>query len=403
MFLDFFYGLKAEKVPVSIQEWMTLLDALGKGLHGASFYRFYYLSRSCLVKNEAHFDAFDRVFSRVFRGVELVSVDDALHSELHEWLEEAKRFPPLSEEQLAMLQALNSQELMDAFAKTLAEQKERHDGGGRWVGTGGHSPYGHSGLHPSGIRVGGVSRGRSAMKVAEERVYLGYRTDVTLDVRQLRVAIRRLRQLTREGNPTELDMEASIDATCQNAGEIELRYRPPKKNDVRVLLFMDVGGTMDPYAERVSQLLTAFVQSRGLRAFRSYYFHNCIYEHVFTHPWLRRQDAVSLQQLYREVDKRWKVMVVGDAAMHPGELLYSFGNIDHRKATETTGLSCMQSLREHFPQCVWLNPDPPPQWTSYTTEILQKLFPMYHLSVEGLEEAVGRLVKSDAGSAPVKH
>lgn len=403
MFLDFFYALRAEKVPVSIQEWMTLLEALKKGLHGASFYRFYYLSRACLIKSETNFDAFDRVFSRVFRGVELVSADDMFHDELQQWLQEAKRFPALSDEQLAMLKALNSQELMDAFAKTLAEQKERHDGGGRWVGTGGHSPYGHSGTHPSGIRVGGASRGRSAMKVAEERVYLGYRTDVTLDVRQLRVAIRRLRQLTREGNATELDMDASIDATCQNAGEIELRYRPPQKNDVRVLLLMDVGGTMDPYAERVSQLLTAFVQSRGLRDFRSYYFHNCIYEHVFTHPWLRRQDAVPLRQLFREVDKRWKVMVVGDAAMHPGELLYSFGNIDHRKATELTGLSCMQTLRDHFPQCVWLNPDPPPHWTSQTTGILQKLFPMYHLSVEGLEEAVGRLVKTDAVSVPVKH
>lgn len=397
MFLDFFFALRAEKVPVSMQEWMSFLEALKKGLHGASFFRFYHLARACLVKSETHFDAFDRVFSRVFRGVEILAGDAGLHDELQKWLQEARQFPPLSEEQLAMLQSLTSQELMDALAKTLAEQKERHDGGGRWVGTGGHSPYGHSGVHPTGIRVGGAARGRSAMKVAEERAYLGYRTDVTLDVRQLRVALRRLRHLTRAGGASELDMEASIDATCQNAGEIELRYRAPKKNDVRVLLLMDVGGTMDPYAERVSQLLSAFVQSRGLRAFRSFYFHNCIYEHVFTHPWLRRQDAVPLTQLFRELDDRWRLMVVGDAAMHPAELLYSFGNIDHRKATETTGIACMQAVRDHFPASVWLNPDPQSHWTSYTTEILQSLFPMFHLSVEGLETAVAQLMKTGPG------
>jgi uncharacterized protein with von Willebrand factor type A (vWA) domain len=389
MFLDFFYALREEGIPVTVQEWQTLLTALDRGLHGQSLDRFYGIARACLVKTEARYDAFDRAFLRVFQGVEgALPIAD----ELLEWLKDPKNLPELTAEQLAALQELSSTELMERLARTLEEQKERHDGGNRWIGTGGSSPHGHGGQHPTGIRVGGQAGRRSAMKVAEKRQYLGYRTDITLDTRQMKVALRRLRQLTRVGTATELDLDGTIDATCKNAGEIELQFRPPRRNEVRLLLLLDVGGTMDPYAHLVGQLLSALKQGHALKDFRFYYFHNCIYDRVYTHPWLRRQDAVSLAQLFTELDGRWKVMVVGDAAMHPGELLQSFGNIDHSDAVESTGLDCLHRLRQRYERIAWLNPDPPNSWGNRTVQVIGRIFPMYHLSVQGLEDAVKLLI-----------
>jgi uncharacterized protein with von Willebrand factor type A (vWA) domain len=211
VFLDLFYELRDEGVPVGIQEWRMLLEALEKGLHGSSLRRFYHLARSCLVKSETYFDAFDRAFLKIFEGVE-GELD--IEEELLEWLNDPKNFEGLSDEQRAMLERLGSDELLQRFLETLAEQTERHDGGGRWIGTGGHSPFGHGGEHPTGIRVGGRPRNRSAMKVAEERRFQDYRTDETLDLRQTRVALRRLRQLTRTGSATELDLDETIDETC---------------------------------------------------------------------------------------------------------------------------------------------------------------------------------------------
>lgn len=389
MFLDLFYGLRGEKVPVSIQEWLALMTAMEKGLHGTSLLRFYHVSRACLVKSEAHHDAFDRVFSSVFRGIESTP---EMHDELMEWLRTAKEFPPLTAEQLAMLKQLTSLELMDRLAQTLAEQKERHDGGDRWIGTGGRSPHGHSGTHPTGIRVGGAGRNRSAMKVAESRQYIGYRTDITLDTRQMMTALRKLRSLTRQGLQTELDVDRTIDETCRNAGEIELKFRAPRKNDVRLLLLLDVGGTMDPYTELVGRLLSALKQGNVLREFRFYYFHNCVYDRVYSHPWLRRQDSIPVQQLFRELDARWKLMLVGDAAMHPSELLAPWGSIDHGMAIESAGVDWLHTLRNHYGKSVWVNPDPPTQWGGHTTQVIGKIFPMFHLSVQGLEDAVRALV-----------
>ena len=250
MFLDLFYGLRKEGVPVGIQEWMMLMTALDKGLHGTNLMSFYNISRSCLVKSETFFDSFDRVFARVFHGVEgELSTTD----ELMQWLNDPKTFDGLTDEQRAALEHLDADELMRRFLDTLDEQDERHDGGGRWVGTGGHSPFGHGGEHPTGIRVGGRSRSRSAMKVAEDRRFREYRTDATLDLRSTKMALRKLRNLTRQGPDSELDLDETIDETCRNAGEIELIFRPEKRNNVRLLLFMDVGGTMDPYYEPVSR------------------------------------------------------------------------------------------------------------------------------------------------------
>jgi len=392
VFLDFFYGLREAGVPVSMQEWRSFLEALEAGLHGCSLLRFYHLGRACLVKSETYFDAYDRAFLKVFRGVEGALGDD-LTEQILDWLKDPKNFPELTPEQLAALEHLTSDELMRRFLDTLAEQTERHDGGDRWVGTGGRSPYGHGGVHPTGIRVGGPAKSRSAMKVAEERRFSNYRTDVTLDVRQMRVGLRRLRQLTRTGQATELDLDETIDETCRNAGDIELVFRPPRKNDVRLLLLMDVGGTMEPYFQPVSQLLTALHEERGLRDFEAYYFHNCIYDHVYKNARLTRPDALPTGDILRRLDNRWKVLVVGDAAMHPAELIEPHGGIDPRITSPTPGVEWLHRIADHFDRSAWLNPDPQQHWDDYrTVRIVRQLFPMFPLSVDGVTDAVQALV-----------
>jgi uncharacterized protein with von Willebrand factor type A (vWA) domain len=391
MFLDLFYGLRDEGVPLSIHEWQTFLRALEQGLHGSNLLRFYHLGRACLIKSETYFDHYDRVFARVFKGVEGELGDDVTEKIL-EWLKDPKNFPNLSPEELEALQRLSHDELMQRFLETLGKQNERHDGGDKWVGTGGKSPFGHGGQHPTGIRVGGPAKSRSAMKVAEERRFKNYRTDKALDVRQIRVALRRMRQLTRAGDATELDLDETIDETCRNAGEIEMVFRPPRRNDIRLLLLMDVGGTMDPYFEPVSQLLTALHEERGLRAFEPYYFHNCVYDHVYNNARMFRADAIPTGDILRRLDNRWKVLFVGDAAMHPAELLEPYGNIDPRRVSNTPGLMWLQRIADHFDRSVWLNPEDTPYWEVQTVQIVRRLFPMFHLSVDGVTQAVRTLV-----------
>ncbi len=395
MFLDLFYGLRDEGVPVSIQEWQMLMTALEKGLHGSSLLAFYHLSRATLVKSETYFDAFDRVFARIFHGVE---GELSLSQGLEDWLNDPKQFDGLTDEQRAALQQLDADELMRKFLETLDEQDERHDGGGRWVGTGGHSPFGHGGEHPTGIRVGGESRSRSAMKVAEDRKFEGYRTDSTLDLRQTKVALKRLRHLTRSGAYDQLDIDASVDETCKSGGDIEVVFGQEKRNNVRLLLLMDVGGTMDPYFAPVSRLLTALHEERGLRDFRAYYFHNCIYDTLGTTARLYK-DRIPTGDVLRTLDDRWKVMIVGDAAMHPAELMNTRGNINPRYESDTRGVDWLLRIQDHFERCVWMNPDPPKVWDhSQTTRIVQRMFPMFHLSVDGIEDAVTALVGSRRSS-----
>ena len=400
MFLDLFYGLRDEGVPVSIQEWQALMTAMEEGMHRSDLMAFYNLSKSLLVKSETYFDAFDRVFAHVFRGVEMeLSPTD----ELMDWLNDPKNFEALTDEQREALENLDADELMKQFLERLAEQEERHDGGGKWIGTGGHSPFGHSGEHPTGIRVGGRSRNRSAMKVAEDRRFKDYRSDVTLDLRNTKIALKRLRHLTRLGPEDELDIEGSIDETCKNAGEIEIVYRPEKRNNVRLLLFMDVGGTMDPYYEPVSRLLTALHEERGLRDFKAYYFHNCVYERVGTTADMYIKDAVPTGDILRRLDERWKVLFVGDAAMHPGELMNERGNINPRYVSDTRGIDWLMRIREHFERSVWLNPGPQSDWEdTRTTQVIQSIFPMFPMSIDGVQDAVTALI-GGRPSAPAGH
>jgi len=403
MFLDLFYSLRSEGVPVSMQEWQMFMTALEKGLHRSDLMGFYDLAKSCLVKSETYFDAFDRVFAKIFHGVEMeLSPSD----ELLEWLNDPKNFEGLTDEQREALEHLDADELMRQFFERMEEQDERHDGGGKWVGTGGHSPFGHSGEHPTGIRVGGKSRNRSAMKVAEDRRFKDYRTDLTLDLRNTKLALKRLRHLTRTGPADELDIGESIDETCKNAGEIELVYRPEKRNNVRLALFMDVGGTMDPYYEPVSRLLTALHEERGLRDFKAYYFHNCVYERVGTTADMYVKDAIPTGDILRRLDERWKVLFVGDAAMHPSELMNERGNINPRHTSETRGVDWLMRIQDHFNRCAWLNPDPQSDWAlTQTTRVIQSIFPMFPLSLDGIQDAVTALVggRSSTPSGQTRH
>ena len=236
------------------------------------------------------------------------------------------------------------------------------------------------------------------MKVAEDRRFKDYRTDLTLDLRNTKLALKRLRQLTRTG-PEELDLDGSIDKTCKNGGEIEIVERQEKRNNVRLVLFMDVGGTMDPYYEPVSRLLTALHEERSLREFKAYYFHNCVYERVGTSADLYMKDAVPTGDVLRKLDERWKVLFVGDAAMHPAELLSPRGNINPRYTADTRGVDWLMKIDNHFDRCAWLNPDPKTHWEyTQTTDVIRSIFPMYPLSIDGIQEAVTALV----GGRPAK-
>jgi uncharacterized protein with von Willebrand factor type A (vWA) domain len=378
VFLDFFYELRAAGLKSTLQEWRMLLQCLELGLHNSRIEGFYHVARACLVKSESDFDTFDVVFAKYFEGIEGVA---ALPQELLDWLADPKPFEELTEEQRAALEHLDIDELMKRFQDTMAEQKERHDGGNRWVGTGGRSPFGHGGEHPTGIRVGGESRNRTAMKVAEDRQFQDYRTDVALDTRNVKLALRRLRQLTRTDGPDELDIDGTIDKTCRDAGEIDFVFRPKRKNDVRLLLLLDVGGTMDPYFEPVSRLLSALHEERGLRDFKAFYFHNCVYERVYETGRLLRSESIMTADMLRTYGERWKLLVVGDGAMHPSEL------------NSASGAAWLDRIVRHFDRSVWLNPDRPVEWAmSSTCRQISHMFPMHQLSVEGIEEGVKGLV-----------
>ena len=389
MLIDFLYELRERRVPVGLQEWMALMEGLSKGLHESSLTGFYHLARALLVHSEAHFDAFDQAFGETFEGIEADALQ--LSDELAQWLQDPAMLQYLSDEQRAALQALDLEELRRMLAERLEQQKERHQGGNRWIGTGGTSPFGQGGYHPTGVRIGDSGGGHSAAQVAAIRRYRGYRKDLVLDVRQIRVALRKLRELRRDGRDDELDLDQTIDKTCRNAGELELVWRPPRRNNTRVLLLMDVGGSMDPHARLVSQLFSAACQSKHFRALHTFYFHNCVYEKVFTDAFF--SEAVSVAELLSNYGPRHKLVMVGDALMHPLELLEVGGAIDYWYHNATPGIEWLRRLSDHYERSVWLNPEQPRYWNHTTVRAIREQFRMFPLTLEGLDDAVASLVK----------
>jgi hypothetical protein len=386
MFTDFFYILKNRKVPVSITEWMTLMEALSRG-YISNLDEFYYLARAILVKSEAYYDHYDVAFQEYFKGIEAPA---EISQQILDWLKDPVNRMTLTEEERALFDSMDFDELLKEFEKRLKEQTEQHDGGGYWIGRGGTSPFGHSGYHPAGIRIGGESGGRHAIQIAQQRRFQNYRNDLTLDVRQIKMALRGLRQLSRIGPEDELNLEKTIDATSKNAGEIELVWTRSRKNAVKLLLLMDVGGSMNPFALLCSRLFSAAHSSTHFKEFKYFYFHNCIYDNLYQD--VERQETVSTNHLLRTLEPDYKVILVGDARMATSELMERYGAIDYYDLNETPGIVWLKRIAEHFTHCVWLNPEDPFYWNHPTVLMIGKLFPMFQLTLDGLGQAVKKII-----------
>ena len=386
LFLEFFYLVRSVGIPASSREWLMFSEALEKGLVAADLYRFYAIARATLVKSEQHYDLFDQCFTHYFAGADKPR---AFQKALDQWLQTPIEMPQLSEEQLALLEKHDLETLQKMFEERLAEQNERHDGGNKWIGTGGTSPFGHGGQNPAGIRVGGAGGGRSAVQIAAKRRFRSYRNDLVLDTRQIGMALRKLRRLGREGARTEIDIDETISATAKNAGDLDICFAPPRENRLKVCLLMDVGGSMDPFARLVSQLFSAAHQATHFREFHSFYFHNCIYEEVYRHAHLK--DGMSTVELMRWLQPETRLIVVGDAHMAPYELVSVYGAIDYWHQNETSGLDWLKRLDGHFNKCAWLNPIQKRYWGHPTIRMVSEVFPMHELTLKGLEGAISDL------------
>ena len=397
MFIGFFYLLRAHGFGVSINEWMTLLEGMSLGLQHASLTGFYQLCRAVLIKTEAEYDKFDKVFLEYFDGIPF---DEELPEELLDWLNNPQQ---VMKDFKAFLQAQgydqkSIDEILRMFEERLKEQKEEHNGGSYWIGTQGFSNFGNNGYSPQGIRVGGVSRHRRAFQVAGERRFRDFRKDNTLDIRQFQMAFRMLRQFSDQtmGEKTEFDVDATIRETCDNAGTLKIQYKRPRRNTVKVLMLMDSGGSMEYYARLCSMLFQAAERANQFKELRVYYFHNCVYSSVFTDPRMYRVHAVPTEWLLKNFGSEYKVILVGDALMDMYELT---GKRWDWPAGENnrSGLDWLKAFKEHYPHLVWLNPEGEPSWGPYWGQsygVIKKLVDMYPLTVDGLERSMKKLLVS---------
>jgi uncharacterized protein with von Willebrand factor type A (vWA) domain len=394
MFVDFLFELRRAGVRVGTQEALALADALNKNLHGTSLDGFYDVARALLVHRTEDLDGFDAAFASYFHGVTQQSID--LTDELLEWLRDPATRRTLTDEEKAMLETLDLEELRRRFLERLAEQKKRHEGGNRWIGTGGTSPFGRGGYHPSGLSVGdeGSSGAGSAVARAALRRHRSLRGDRTVDTRQIGLALRRLRAFVREGALTELDLEATIDRTAKNAGELDVVLRPERRPAVRVLLLLDVGGSMEPHVDLCERLFSAARASTHWKRLEVMYFHNCVYGHLYRSARLR--DGVPVDQVVHATDASWKLIVVGDALMHPTELFAggsSWTSDDWPEGDNVLpGIAWLQHLSATYRRIAWLNPEPENYWRG-TAATIGKIFPMFRLSLDGITRAVQHLTR----------
>ena len=399
MFTAFFYLLKDKGLPVSLNEWMTLMEGLDKGLGHASLTGFYYLARAVLVKTEADYDRFDQAFLEYFKGVEHV---EELPKELLDWLSDPAPQADYDKDEVDRRMAeLELEDLRRMLEERLAEQHERHDGGNKWIGTGGTSPFGHSGYNPKGIRIGGPGRNRSAIQIAGERNFRDFREDHTLDLRQFQVALRRLRQFSAldDGPKDVLDVDETIKETSDNAGQLSLVFTRERRNMVKLLLLFDSGGSMWPYSTLCTTLFQAVSKANHFKDLKVYYFHNCFYDKLYTTPGCYESHSVDTEWVLKNLGSDYKVIVVGDASMAPSELLSRGGNIYYwYGSSNAPGITWIRRFKARYKKIAWLNPLSPWSWEhgygSETIDYIRRELPMYQLTVEGLEQATKALVKA---------
>ncbi|MFJ3058498.1 VWA domain-containing protein [Herbaspirillum sp. NPDC087042] len=389
MLIDFFYTVKQAGVPASIKEFLTLLEAMDKQVIVPSLDEFYYLSRLTLVKDEANFDKFDRAFGAYFKGVETIfekRPDIPL-----EWLvKQLQR--DLTPEQKAAIEKFGYDKLMERLKQLLEEQKERHEGGSKWIGTGGVSPFGHGGFNPEGIRIGGKGGQRSAVKVWDERQYQDYDGERELGTRNIKVALRRLRRFAREGLEEELALDDTIRATASNAGYLDIRMQPERKNKIKVLMLFDVGGSMDDHIARTEELFSA--ARTEFKNMDFFYFHNCVYDYLWKNNRRRHAERFPTWDVLRKYTPDTKLIFVGDATMSPYEIVQPGGSVEYNNAE--AGADWLQRFTATFPHFAWLNPEPEGLWQyRQSIALIRQLMNgrMFPLTMDGLEGAMRLLSK----------
>ena len=395
VFSDYFYFLRDSGLKVSLDEWMTLLEALDKDLACSSLERFYYLSRSILVKTEADYDMYGRLFSAYF---EAAAVSEEIPDEIFDFLSRPIDQMPYDKDEVDERTNLDFEELEELFRKRLEEQKEAHNGGIRWIGTGGTSPLGNSGYALNGFRVGEFSTRQSALQVIAKQNYRDFREDETIDIRHFQTALRRLRQYSSRFGQTrdELDIDATIDKTCDNAGMLSLVYDYPRKNTVKLLALFDSGGSMEKYAKLCSQLFQAVSKENHFKDLKIYYFHNCPYNKLYKTPMCDLKDSVDTEWVLKNVGDDYKILFVGDASMASWELRYYNGNRRNRVSDNVSPVAWLKRLVTNYDQAIWLNPIPEKQWETArgktTIGLIKSVVSMYPLSVDGLERGIRKLL-----------
>ena len=392
MLLPFFTALRDAKVPVSMKEWLHLMEAMDRDIAGRKVDDFYHLSRAVLVKDEKHYDRFDQVFGKVFAGIESVGAGEEPSLDVPEdWLKLLnEKF--LTDEEKAEIEALGGfDKLMETLKQRLEEQKGRHEGGNKWVGTGGTSPFGHGGYNPEGVRVGGPGKQGRAVKVWEKREYRNLDDQVELGTRNIKVALRRLRRFARQGALDELDMDATIDGTARQ-GWLDIHMRPERRNTIKVLLFLDIGGSMDAHVKMCEELFSA--AKTEFKHLEFFYFHNCLYEGVWKDNRRRHSEKIPTWDVLNKYPADWRAIFVGDATMSPYEVTMPGGSVEHWN--EEAGAVWMKRATQQWDKVAWLNPTAERYWNySASVGMLRELVDerMYPLTLDGLEKAMRALAK----------
>jgi uncharacterized protein with von Willebrand factor type A (vWA) domain len=391
MLIDFFLHLRVSKLPVSIKEFLMLLEAMAKQVIGPSIDEFYFLARATLVKDERNFDKFDKAFGAYFKGVSALPTE-AFDLPL-DWLKRMSQRQFTAEEKAAIEAMGGLDKLIERLKELLEEQKKRHEGGNKWIGTNGTSPFGNGGYNPEGIRVGGPSAGnRTAVKVWEQRAYRDYDDQVELGTRNIKVALRRLRRFAREGAEEELDLDGTITNTARNAGYLDIRMQPERHNTIKVLMLLDVGGTMDDHIKQTEELFSA--TKSEFKHLEFYYFHNCVYDHLWKNNRRRHSERFATWDIIRKYNQDYRLIFVGDATMSPYEILQPGGSVEYNN--EEPGAMWLRRLVERFPKFAWLNPEPEGVWEyRQSIAVIKQILHnrMYPVTIQGLERAMRELTK----------